>query len=69
MECIMEAVKSLAESRLLIKGISETVKNERKERKGGFTPMLLGILASSILGNTLTGKGVIKAGEGIKREA
>ena len=39
---IMKTVKSLEESGLLIKGISETIKNEAKEQKGGFIGMLLG---------------------------
>ena len=44
-------VKSLDESGLLIKVISETTKNEAKEPKGGFLTMLLWTLAASILGN------------------
>ena len=32
----MKIVKSLEESRLLIKGIIKTIKNEAKEQKGGF---------------------------------
>ena len=42
MEDIMKIVKLHKESGLLIKGISETIKNEAKEQKGGFLPMLLG---------------------------
>ena len=41
MNDIMKMVKSLEDSGLLIKGISETIKNEAKERKGGFLGMLL----------------------------
>ena len=67
MEDIMKVVKSLEESGLLIKEISETNKNEAKEQKDGFVPTLLGILTASILGNTLTGKGLIKACEGVIR--
>ena len=63
MEGIMKIVKSLEESGLLIKGISETIKNDAKEQKGGFLPMLLGTLAASILRTALTGRGVIRAGE------
>ena len=63
----MKIVKSLEESGLLIKGVSETIKNEAKEQKGGFLPMLLGTLAASILGNALAGKGVIRVGEGTIR--
>ena len=60
MKDIMKVVKSLEESGLLIKGNSETNKNEAKEQKGGFVPTALGILTASMLGNTLTGKGLIK---------
>ena len=67
MEDIIKIVKLLEESRLLVKGISETTKNETKEQKGAFLPMLLGTLAASILGNAITGKGVIRAGEGTTR--
>ena len=42
----------------------ETIKNEAKEQKGGFLSMLLGTLGASLLGNCLTGKGTIRAGEG-----
>ena len=61
---IMKIVNSLEETGLLIKGISETIKNKTKKYKGGFLSMLLGTLAVSWLGSTLAGKGVIRAGEG-----
>ena len=48
MEGIMKIVKSLEKSGLLINGISDTIKNETKEQKGGFPPMLLGTLATSL---------------------
>ena len=48
---IIKMVKSLDESGLLIKAISETTKNEAKEWKGRFLTMLLWTLAASILGN------------------
>ena len=69
MKGITKVVKSLKESGLLITRISKTIKNEAKERKGEFLPMLLGTLAASMLdlGNTLTGKGVIRVAEGIIR--
>ena len=66
-EDIMKIVKSLEESGLLIKGISETIKNETKEQKGGSLPMLLGTLAASMLGSALTGRRVIRADEGTIR--
>ena len=67
MEDIMKIVKSVEESWLLIQGISETIKYETKKKKGGFLSMLLGTLAASILGNTLTEKEIIRAAEGTMR--
>ena len=59
----MKIAKSLEESGLLITGVSQTIKNEAKEQKGGFLGMLLGTVGASILGHLLTGKGTIRAGE------
>ena len=50
MEDITKIIKSLQETGLLIKGISETIKIEAKEQKGGFLSMLLGTLPARILG-------------------
>ena len=63
-EDIIKTVKSLEYSGLLLKGVTETVQNEVKEKKGGFLSMLLGTLAASLLGNLLTGKGIYRAGKG-----
>ena len=46
-----------------MKGSSETIKNDVKEQKDGFVPILLGTLTATISGNTLTGKTVTKAGQ------
>ena len=67
MNDVLKIVKSLEELGLLIKDISETIKIEAKEQKGGFLGMLLGTLGSSLLGRLLTGKGKIRAGEGTIR--
>ena len=45
----MKRLKFLEESGLLIKGFSETIKNEAKEQKGGFLNMLSGTLVDSWL--------------------
>ena len=42
MNDVMKIIKSLAEPGLLIKGVSQTIKNEAKEQKGGSVSMLLG---------------------------
>ena len=64
MENVNKIVKSLVESGLIIKVISETIKNQAKEQKGGFPRMLLGVLAASLLGSAL-GQGVIRASKGV----
>ena len=63
MNDIMKIVKSLEESSLLIKDVSETIKNEAKEQKGRFISILLGTLGASLLGNLLTHKGTIRPSE------
>ena len=60
-------IKSLEDSGLLLKGVTESVQNEVKEQKGGFLSMLLGKLGASLLGNLLTGKGAFYAGKGRHR--
>ena len=63
MKDILKIIKSLEDSGLLSERVSETIKNEAKEQKGGFLSMLLGPLGASLLGNMLSGKRVIRAGE------
>ena len=63
-EDLIKIVKSLEDSGLLLKGVTESVQNEVKEQKGGFLSMLLGTLGASLLGNLLTGKGIHRAGKG-----
>ena len=71
MDDILKIVKSLEDSGVLLKGVSETIQNKAKEQRGGFLSMLLGTLGASLLGDLLTknlsGKGVIRAGEGTIR--
>ena len=66
MDDILNIVKSLEDSGVLLKGASETVHHEAKEQRGGFLSMLLGTLGASLLGDVLSkglsGRGVIRAG-------
>ena len=68
MDDIFKIVKSLENSGLLLKGVSETIQHEAQEQRGGFLGMSLGTLGVSLLGDILSkglsGKGVIRAGEG-----
>ena len=52
------------DSKILRKGVTKTIKNETEEQKGGSLSMLLGTLGPSLLGNLLTGKGIVRAGSG-----
>ena len=67
MKNILEIVKSLEDSGLLLKGVSEKLKDKAKAQKGGFLSMLLGTLGASLLGNMLSHKGFIRAREGTAR--
>ena len=71
MQDLLKIVTSLKDSGILLDGIIETVKNELKEQKGGFLLMLLGTLGASLLGdlltNNLSGRSVIRGGEGTIR--
>ena len=64
MNDIMKIVQALEDSNILLKGVTKTIKNEAKEKKGGFLNMLLGPLGASLLGNLLSGKGIVRAGYG-----
>ena len=62
MNDIMKITQALEDSNILLKGVTSTIKNETKEQKGGFLSMLLGTLGASLLGNLLSGKGIVRAG-------
>ena len=66
MEDILKIVKYLEDSGLLL-GVSEIIKYEAKEQKGGLLSMLLGTLGASLFGNFLVGKQFIRAGEGTSK--
>ena len=71
MDNLLEIIKSLEDSGVLLISVSETIQNEAKEQRGGFLSMLLGTLGASLLGDLLTkhlsGKGVTRAGERVIR--
>ena len=69
---VTKIVKSLEDSGLLIKGVTETVQNEVEEQKGGFLSALLGTLGASLLGDLLIGnikgKRINRTGHGRKMD-
>ena len=71
MDDILKIIKSLEDSGVLLKGVSETIQHEAKEQRGGLLSMLLGTLGASLLADvvskSLSGRGVIRAGEGTIR--
>ena len=67
MNDIMKIVQTLEDSNILLKGVTKTIKNETKEQKGGFLNMLLGALGASLLGNVISGKGIVRTGSGNKK--
>ena len=68
---VISSHKSLENSEVLLKRVSETIQHEAKEQRRGFLSMLLGTLGDSLLGDVLSkglsGRGVIRAGEGAIR--
>ena len=68
MNDIMKIVQALADSNILLKRITKTIKIETKEQKRGFLGMLIGNLGDNLLGNILTGKVVLKVVMEIKKE-
>ena len=68
MNDIMKIIKSLEDLGVLLKGVTKTIRNETKEQIGGFLSILLGTLGASLLGNLLSGKEFLRAGEGIKKK-
>ena len=67
MNDIIKIIQALEHSNILIKGVTKTIKNETKEQQWGLLSMLLGTLGVSLLGNFLTGKGIVSAGSGSKK--
>ena len=66
MNDVVKIVQALEDSNILLKEITKTIKNETKEQKGRFLSMLLGTLGASLLGNLLSGKGIVRADSGCR---
>ena len=65
---MIKIVKTLEDSDILLKGVTETLKNDLK--KGGTLPILpviLSTLGSSLIGILLSGRGLVRSGKGYLR--
>ena len=67
MNDIIKIIEALENSGIFLKGVTKTIENETKEQRVGFLSMLLVTLGASLLGNLSTGKGMMRADEGIVR--
>ena len=63
---IMKIVQALEDSNILLKEIFKKNKYETKEQEGGFLSMFLAISGAILLGNLLSGKGIVRAGSGFR---
>ena len=54
MDDILKIVKTLENSNVLLKGVSETIQHEAGEQRRGFLSMLLGTSGASLLGDILS---------------
>ena len=68
MNNIMKIVQAFENSNILLKGVTETIKNETREQGGGFLRTLVGTFESILLGNLSSGKRNVKAVSGYKKE-
>ena len=62
MNDIMKIVQALVDSNILLKRGTKTIKNETKEQRADFLGTLVCTLGSILLGNLLSGKGIVRAG-------
>ena len=67
MNDIMKIVQAVEDSNILLKGVTKTIKNEKREQEGGFLSMLLVTLGASLLENLLSGKEIVRAGSRNKK--
>ena len=63
----MKIVKSPKDFSLSIKGVIQTIENDRKKQRGRLLGMLLGTLGAGLLEDILAGKEVIRPGNEVMR--
>ena len=68
MNDVIEIIKSLEDSGVLIDGVIETVNHETKQTKSGFLGALLAPLAASIVQPVISSIVKGKSGRGVKKQ-
>ena len=64
---IMKIVQGLEDSNILLKEVTETIKNKTKKEEGEFLGTIVGTLGSVLLGSLLSVKGNLRAGSRNKK--
>ena len=59
MKEIMKIIRSVKQSGLLIKDVTQAITNETKKQRNEFLGIILDILGAKLLENMLAGKGVV----------
>ena len=59
MNYIIKIVQALEDSKILLNGVTKTIKNEKKEQERGSLSLLMSTLGTSLSGNILAGKGIV----------
>ena len=67
MQTLVKVGRSFENSWVLLKEVIKTIENETKEQRSVFLSMLLDTFGASLLGHLLSGKGVIRAADGLIR--
>ena len=67
MNDIMKIVQGLEDSNILLKEVTETIKNKTKKEEGEFLGTIVGTLGSVLLGSLLSVKGNLRAGSRNKK--
>ena len=57
----MKTVQALEDYNFVLKEVTETIKDETKEQKGGFQGTLVGTLGLILIGNLLSGEGIVSS--------
>ena len=67
-DAVIQTVRSLEYSAILLKSDTKTIETDTKEQKGASLGMLLGVFGASLLGNMFADKNIVRADMVIKEK-